>query len=110
MFYDFNKPDDIPEKLHGYFDLVLIDPPFITQDVWDKYAEAAHKLVKKEGDKVIGKFLLSSIDENFEMLNKLLGVTKKTFRPSIPNLIYQYSFYSNYESSRLNEVNPEIGF
>ena len=89
---------------------MLIDPPFITQDVWEKYAEAAHKLVKKDGDKVVGKFLLSSIDENAEMLNKLLGVSKKAFRPSIPNLIYQYSFYSNYDSPRLDEVNPEIGF
>jgi len=25
-------------------------------------------------------------------------------------LIYQYSFYSNYDSPRLDEVNPEIGF
>jgi hypothetical protein len=32
--YDFNHPENIPEKFHNYFDFVLADPPFITQDVW----------------------------------------------------------------------------
>lgn len=36
VFYDFNKPEDIPEKFNNYFDYILIDPPFITQEVWDK--------------------------------------------------------------------------
>ena len=30
VFYDFNKPEDIPEKFDSFFDFVLIDPPFIT--------------------------------------------------------------------------------
>jgi len=67
--------------------------------------------VKKDAEgNVAGKFLLSSIDENAEMLRDLLKVEKRTFRPSIPNLIYQYSFYSNYSSPALDQVNPEIGF
>jgi 16S rRNA G966 N2-methylase RsmD len=109
VFYDFNKPEDIPEKFNGYFDLVLIDPPFITLDVWSKYAEAAKKIVKKdENGGIVGKIVGCSIEENAEMLQNLLGLQKKAFKPSIPNLIYQYTFYSNYESSILGQKNPEI--
>lgn len=35
---------------------------------------------------------------------------KKTFRPSIPNLVYQYSLYANYDDEELDKVNEEIGF
>ena len=38
VFYDFNKPEDIPEEFHNKFDLIVIDPPFITREVWEKYA------------------------------------------------------------------------
>lgn len=31
--YDYNKPEDIPAELHGTFDTVVIDPPFITHEV-----------------------------------------------------------------------------
>ena len=40
-FYDFNEPTEIAEELAHKFDLVVIDPPFITEDVWTKYAETA---------------------------------------------------------------------
>ena len=29
--YDFNFPERIPAELHGTFDFVVIDPPFITR-------------------------------------------------------------------------------
>jgi hypothetical protein len=34
VFYDFNEPENIPENLNNFFDFVLIDPPFITLEVW----------------------------------------------------------------------------
>ncbi len=55
-----------------------------------------------------GKILLSTIDENEAFIMELLGASKRAFRPSIPNLVYQYSLYSNYESEGLNNKNPEI--
>jgi hypothetical protein len=53
---------------------------------------------------------LSSIDENKDMLNNLLGVEMKNYRPLIPNLVYQYSLFSNYDNDQLNELNPEVVF
>lgn len=112
MFYDFNKPEEFDQKFNDYFDMVMIDPPFITEEVWSKYAVTIKKIIQKdENGNMKGKILLSSIDENEKMLINLgLGVTKRTYRPSIPNLVYQYSFFSNYEADSLNQVNPEIGF
>ena len=44
--YDFKQPEAIPEDILGTFDMVIIDPPFITKDVWDLYAVATQKLLK----------------------------------------------------------------
>ena len=84
--------------------MVVIDPPFITREVWEKYTTAAKMLLKPEGGIVLG----STIDENEEFMNELLGCSRRAFRPSIPNLVYQYSLYSNYDSEGLNSANPEI--
>ena len=60
--YDFNHPELIPEKYHNYFDFVLADPPFITFEVWQKYAEAIRKIIKKdENGNIQGRILLSTI-------------------------------------------------
>lgn len=32
--FDFNVPQNIPEELHHTFDMVVIDPPFITLEVY----------------------------------------------------------------------------
>jgi hypothetical protein len=55
-----------------------------------------------------GKLLLSTIPEHEGFLHALLGVSQPRFRPSIPNLIYQYSLYVNYPSPPLMKLNPEI--
>ena len=52
VFYDYNAPENIPERLRGTFEGVLIDPPFITTEVWEKYAKTA-KLLLKDGGKII---------------------------------------------------------
>ena len=83
--------------------MVIIDPPFITREVWEKYTAAA-KLLLAEGGHVLG----STIDENEAFMKELLGCEKKAFRPSIPNLVYQYSLYATYQSEGLNNKNPEI--
>ena len=55
-----------------------------------------------------GKLLLSTIPEHEGYLHVLLGCAQPRFRPSIPNLIYQYSLYVNYPSAPLSKLNPEI--
>ena len=33
QFYDFNEPSGVPAELEHSFDLIIIDPPFITREV-----------------------------------------------------------------------------
>jgi len=107
--YDFNDPANIPEKLQNVFDFVVIDPPFITREVWEKYATTAKLLLTKgHGDIPEGKILLTTIDENASLIEQLLGCKPQKFRPSIPKLVYQYSIYTSYASKNLSELNPEI--
>ncbi|EFJ50810.1 hypothetical protein VOLCADRAFT_103866 [Volvox carteri f. nagariensis] len=102
--YDFNVPEDIPTQLLGAFDCVVIDPPFITREVWDKYAQAA-KLLLQSG----GKVLATTVAENAAMLAELLPDVRPTpFRPSIPHLIYQYNLFTNFPPAVLCHPNPEI--
>ena len=103
VYYDFNKLEDVPQELHNTFAMIVVDPPFITREVWEKYAAAIKLLIREDG-----RVLLSTIDENEAMIKELTGCDRKAFRPSIPNLVYQYSFYSNYESEAINTKNPEI--
>jgi hypothetical protein len=46
VFYDFNDLNTIPASMHGTCDLVVVDPPFIVREVWEKYAAAVKLLVK----------------------------------------------------------------
>ena len=103
VFYDFYHPEDLQEELKESFDFIVIDPPFVTEEVWLLYIQAIKFLVKPDG-----KILLSTIDEREEFLKENLNVCRRAFRPSIPNLVYQYSFYSNYEDDELLKSNPEI--
>ncbi|TYZ67139.1 hypothetical protein PybrP1_009701 [[Pythium] brassicae (nom. inval.)] len=57
--FDFNTPEQIPLELHSSFDFVVIDPPFITKEVWEKYADTAKLLMRGEGCKI----LLTTIGE-----------------------------------------------
>eukprot|EP00931_Biecheleriopsis_adriatica_P092282 TRINITY_DN66105_c0_g1_i1.p1 TRINITY_DN66105_c0_g1~~TRINITY_DN66105_c0_g1_i1.p1 ORF type:complete len:395 (+),score=107.43 TRINITY_DN66105_c0_g1_i1:46-1185(+) len=103
VFYDFNEPENLPPDLRGSFDFVLIDPPFITREVWEKYAATA-RFLRRDG----AKLLCTTIAESESMMFELLSVRPVLFRPSIPNLVYQYSIYLNYQSDRLRQLNPEI--
>ena len=103
--YDFNWTDydKYFSDLKGTFDFIVIDPPFITEEAWSKFAAFGKYLANEKC-----KFLVSSIAENAQNLKKFLGVDMKEFKPSIPHLVYQYNFFANYEDEELNKKNPEI--
>ena len=70
VHYDFNDPV-LPDSLLESFDVIVIDPPFITSEVWMKYAATAHKLIKKTD----GKYILTTILENAPLLNEQFGAS-----------------------------------
>jgi hypothetical protein len=36
VFYDYNKPLDIPEELHHKITFIAVDPPFLSEDCFSK--------------------------------------------------------------------------
>jgi hypothetical protein len=105
VFYDFNHPDKIPVGLWDAFDLVVVDPPFITREVWAKYAETI-RLIAAKGC----KFLFTSVIENQAMLEELVetSLLVPEFQPSIPKLVYQYHCFVSFPPARLNSPNEEL--
>ena len=104
--FDFNVPceEQLPSNLKNIFQIVVVDPPFITSEVWEKYASATKWLGLSNG----GRIICTTIHENATMMKQLLNLKEQRFRPSIPNLVYQYSSYCNYFSHNLSQLNSEI--
>jgi hypothetical protein len=104
VFYDFNKPSDVPQEIVGAFDLVVIDPPFITEEVWRKYGETARLLLSPGGHA-----LCTTVAENVGLLQELFpNLRRMAFQPSIPHLVYQYDLYCTWDSAVFGKKNPEI--
>lgn len=103
VFYDFNYPTSIDANLRGLFDIILIDPPFISQSVWESYAITV-TLLAKEGAHII----CTTVAENEALMKRLFNCQKSNFQPSVPNLTYQYNTFANFESSALSTTNAEL--
>ena len=112
QFYDYNDPTNIKEKYHGVFDLIVIDPPFITKSVWEQYATTTKLLMKKKAEHhstaTASHVIATTVDENKDLMADLFGCKQVSFRPSIPHLVYQYSVYINFTSNVLAKDNPEL--
>ena len=109
-FYDYNDPTNIKECCHGVFDLIVIDPPFISKSVWEKYVTTAKLLMKKGDSRRSGgaRIIATTVDENAALMEALFGCKPVLFRPSIPHLVYQYSVFTNFSSSVLDTDNLEL--
>jgi len=109
--FDYRNFENLISEFENKFDFILIDPPFIDEEPWTKFAKFASIIAKKDDENKIDKetkILLSSISENKVLVKNLLEVEMRNYQPSIPNLIYQYNFFSNYEDEELNKFNEEI--
>lgn len=83
-----------------------ISPPSnLSLKVWESYTAATKLLLRPGG---AGLVLCTTISENAPFMKELLGASPCEFKPSIPNLVYQYSLYVNYDSKRLGAANPEL--
>lgn len=55
-----------------------------------------------------GRVLFSTVSENSQLLKELLGLKALRFLPSVPHLVYQFSFFASYDSELLSVSNPEL--
>jgi len=86
--------------------MVVIDPPFIVKEVWEKYAKTAKFLLKP--DCTTNRVLGTTVFENASLMDELFGCKPQNYMPSIPHLVYQYNLYTNYQSDVFEKKNPEI--
>lgn len=120
VFYDYNDPVSFSDSsiLQGTFDMVVIDPPFITRDVWENYAITSRYLLKNdpiqssngEDGSTRGFVLGTTVKENKGFMMELFGATPTVFLPSCPHLVYQYNIFLNCQDccDTLKKPNPEI--
>ena len=64
IFYDYNAPLEVPPDCSKEFDIVIADPPFLSEECLTKVASTIKHLAK---DKVIlctGKFVLAQYNQD----------------------------------------------
>lgn len=95
IFYDYNTPDKLPPEILASYDLVLADPPFISDECITKTSHTIKLLAK---DKIVvctGAVMQQRVEE-------LLNLKLCTFQPHHRNnLANEFSCYSNFDLDRL---------
>ncbi|XP_051564151.1 EEF1A lysine methyltransferase 1 [Myxocyprinus asiaticus] len=97
IFYDYNNPLCLPEDVPSQsFDIVLADPPYLSEECLSKVALTIKYLTK-------GKILLCTGAIMEEHAGKLMDLKKCSFFPKHNhNLANEFRCYVNYESSLLS--------
>lgn len=95
VYYDFNEADN-PECLQefqNYFDLVIVDPPFLSEECMKKISTIVKKVVKTDG-KII--FCSGEVCESW--ITTFLQLKKYNFKPEHDrNLGNEFASYSNFD-------------
>ncbi|KAK7107848.1 EEF1A lysine methyltransferase 1-like isoform X1 [Littorina saxatilis] len=97
VFYDYNEPLRLPVEFKNSFDLVLVDPPFLSEECLSKVAITVQYLTK---DKV----LLCTGAVMAEAADRLLGVKLTKFVPTHTHQLQnEFRCYTNYDSFDLDK-------
>ncbi|KAK6536301.1 hypothetical protein TWF281_000541 [Arthrobotrys megalospora] len=117
-FYDFNEPLKLPVKFKGFFDRVLVDPPFLSEDCQTKAAITVRWLAKSWAG-IIGEVTdrpdgVGSRQQQRIIVctgERMKGVVDKMYRKAgvrctefevrhAQGLSNEFRCYANFESSR----------
>ncbi|XP_013135479.1 PREDICTED: protein-lysine N-methyltransferase n6amt2 [Papilio polytes] len=95
IFYDYNHPDKLPPDIEGSYNLVVADPPFLSEECVTKTSQTI-KLLTKE--KIV--FCTGAIMK--ELVEKFLDLKCCQFQPHHRNnLANEFSCYANFELDAL---------
>ncbi|EIE18232.1 hypothetical protein COCSUDRAFT_60431 [Coccomyxa subellipsoidea C-169] len=75
--YDYRKPHAVPDELKGAFNVVVADPPYLSEECLQKTVETMKVLARNE----IPKFYLLTGGTMKEPARKLLGLRPTVYRP-----------------------------
>ncbi|KAG5889426.1 hypothetical protein JTB14_032760 [Gonioctena quinquepunctata] len=95
MFYDYKSPLGVPRDKSGYYNLVIADPPFLSDECLTKTAVSIRFLAK---DKII----VCTGAVMADLAKKLLNLKKSSFEPRHKNnLANEFSCFSNFNMDGL---------
>ncbi|XP_043470889.1 EEF1A lysine methyltransferase 1-like isoform X2 [Leptopilina heterotoma] len=90
IYYDYNEPLNFPSQLKENYDLVITDPPFLSEECFTKTASTIKSIAK---EKII--VCTGAIME--EHVEKLLNLKKCEFLPKHKNnLANEFFCYANF--------------
>ncbi|KAL4002033.1 putative N6-adenine methyltransferase family protein [Acanthocheilonema viteae] len=96
--YDYRKPLAIPELYHNAFDLIVIDPPFLSDECFINVAQTVRLLSRDSATKL----LICTGLIMAELIERLFHAHKCKFQPSHKhNLANEFACYANYETAIL---------
>ncbi|XP_040282151.1 EEF1A lysine methyltransferase 1 [Bufo bufo] len=92
IFYDYNNPLDLPERLQQHsFDVVFADPPYLSEECLQKTAQTIEFLSK-------GKVLLCTGAVMEDLVTQILGLKMCAFLPKHNrSLANEFRCFANYE-------------
>ncbi|TKR77109.1 hypothetical protein L596_018141 [Steinernema carpocapsae] len=96
--YDYRSPHAVEEKFRGCFDLIIADPPFLSDECLVKTAQTVRILSKDEKTRIL--LCTGAIME--EMAKRLLSTSRTKFEPKhANNLANDFACFANYATSTL---------
>ncbi|XP_043273500.1 EEF1A lysine methyltransferase 1 [Venturia canescens] len=91
VFYDYKSPLLVPRNMSGDFDLVIADPPFLSEECLTKTSVTIKFLAKN-------KYVVATGAVMADLVERLLGAKKCTFVPHHRNnLANEFWCYANFE-------------
>ena len=97
IHYDYSKPLEfrLADELKGSVDMIVVDPPFLSEECLTKTLQTVRHLLKKDGKVVLCTGLVMS------KIAKEDGLELTTFYPGHQNgLSNDFRCYVNYQSSQ----------
>ncbi|KAI4365420.1 hypothetical protein MLD38_021404 [Melastoma candidum] len=93
VYYNYNNPDGLPPELKHSFQVIVADPPYLSQECLEKVAEAMSFLAESQ----TCRFLLLTGEVQKDQAAQLLGMRPCVFRPKHSSKLgNEFRLFTNY--------------
>ncbi|CAK4608389.1 hypothetical protein LEN26_017001 [Aphanomyces euteiches] len=107
VFYDYNAPLAVDSKFHGFFDYVLVEPPYLTEQCLKGFGETMRLISRELKKTASGKQVMATPNVFIntgnlrDVMREELGLEPSGFVPTFESkLSNRLTTYINYDSER----------